>query len=231
MIIYIADIEVELIRKKIKNMHLYVLRPDGKIRITAPLRLSEDKIIDFITSRLDWIKKQQAKIALEPQDIPITYSSGDTLIIFGKPYILDVVESKKSGLNFFDGKAILYCKSNATDEQRKTIAEKAIRKALYAKIKPLCEKWERITALKASSYQIKKMKTRWGTCNTRTKKIWLNLELAKKNDECIEYVIMHELAHLRVSNHGKDFIAIMDYYMPKWRELRDILNQKYPFAE
>ena len=226
MKLYVSDIEIELIRKNIKNMHLYVLRPDGNIRLSAPLRLSEEKIIAFITSRYDWIKKQQAIIRAEPHSTPITYSNGDTLMIFGKPYVLSLTESKKSSFSFFNGKAELCCKANATVEQRKAIADKTLREALYTKIKPLFEKWESITGLCASSYQIKKMKTRWGTCNTRTKKIWLNFELVTKPSECIEYVIMHELAHLRVANHGKDFVAIMDCYMPKWKELRDILNKK-----
>ena len=224
MKLYVADIEIELIRKNIKNMHLYVLRPDGKIRVTAPFRLSEEKIISFISSRIDWIKEQQEKLNAEPHVKPITYSSGDKLIIFGNTYILDVIESQKNSFIFFDGKAELYCKSNATKEQRQAIVEKALRAALYEKVKPLLEKWESITQLKASSFQIKKMKTRWGTCNTRTKKIWLNFELVTKQTECIEYVIMHELAHLSVPNHGKDFIYIMQKYMPSWQALRDALN-------
>ena len=226
MKIYVADIEVELIRKKIKNMHLYVLRPDGKVRVSAPLRLSEKTIIDFVTSRLDWIKKQQAKLAFETRNEPTTYSNGELITIFGKVYVLTVVESKKNSFTFFNDQAILSCKQNSTEEQRKTIIEKTLRELLYEKLKPLFEKWEGITNLKASTYQIKKMKTRWGTCNTRTKKIWLNFELVKTYEECIEYVILHELAHLKVANHGKDFIAIMDYYMPNWKELREILNKK-----
>lgn len=224
MKLYIADIEVELIRKNIKNMHLYVLRPDGKIRVTAPAKIDENKVIAFVTSRLDWIKEQQAKLDAEPHLKPITYSNGDTLIIFGNVYVLEVIESKKNSFLFFDGKAQLYCKKNSTQNQREAIVEKALRNALYEKTKPLFEKWESITQLKSSSYQIKKMKTRWGTCNTRTKKIWLNFELVTKQVECIEYVIMHELAHLTVPNHGKDFIYIMNKYMPSWQEWRKILN-------
>ncbi|MBE6533929.1 MAG: M48 family metallopeptidase [Ruminococcaceae bacterium] len=226
MKIYVADIEVELIRKKIKNMHLYVLRPNGKVRVSAPLRLSEKTIIDFVASRLDWIKKQQAKLAFETRNEPTTYSNGELITIFGKVYVLTVVEGKKNSFTFFNDQAILSCKQNSTEEQRKTIIEKTLRELLYEKLKPLFEKWEGITNLKASTYQIKKMKTRWGTCNTRTKKIWLNFELVKAYEECIEYVILHELAHLKVANHGKDFIAIMDYYMPNWKELREILNKK-----
>lgn len=226
MKLFVEDIEIELIRKSIKHMHLYVLRPDGRVRITAPMRLSTERIVEFITSRTDWIRAQRAMIAAEPRIAPLTYSDGETIMIFGKPYILEVISSNKNNFSYLLGKAELYCKLSSTPEQRKAIVEKALRESLYAKIKPLFEKWELITGLKASSYQIKKMKTRWGTCNTRTKKIWLNLELVHKSDECIEYVIMHELAHLRVSNHGKDFIAIMDCYMPRWKEIREALNQR-----
>ena len=226
MRLYVEGIEIELIRKNIKNMHLYVLRPDGRIRLTAPMRLSEKRIIDFVLSRTDWIKDQQAKILSEPHSAPITYSSGDTLIIFGKPYALNVIEGKRSSFTLLGDKAELHCKSDTTIEQRESIVERAMRELLYARLGPLFEKWERISDLKSSSYQIKKMKTRWGTCNTRTRKIWINLELYKKSDECIEYVIMHELAHLRVPNHGRDFIAIMDLYMPRWRELREELNKR-----
>ena len=226
MKLLVEDIEIELIRKSIKHMHLYVLRPDGRVRITAPMRLSTERIVEFITSRTDWIRAQRARIAAEPRIAPLTYSDGETIMIFGKPYILEVISSNKNNFSYLLGKAELYCKPSSTPEQRKAIVEKALRESLYAKIKPLFEKWELITGLKPSSYQVKKMKTRWGTCNTRTKKIWLNLELVHKSDECIEYVIMHELAHLRVSDHGKDFIAIMDYYMPRWKEIREALNQR-----
>jgi predicted metal-dependent hydrolase len=225
MKLFVEGIEVELIRKKIKNMHLYVLRPDGKVRLSAPLRLSEDKIIMFIKSRLDWIKQQQQIIYSEPHDKPITYSSGEIIKIFGVPYTLDVIESNKSAFYFFAGIAKLYCRKNSTTEQKEAIVDKALREALYEKTKPLVEKWESITGLKSSSYQIKKMKTRWGTCNTITKKIWLNFELVRKSDTCIEYVILHELAHLKAPNHGNDFIAIMNRYMPSWKEIREILNK------
>ena len=226
MKIYVSGIEIEIIRKNIKNMHLYVMRPDGKVRITVPSRLSEKRIVDFISSHIDWIIDKQKEILDEPCTPPLTYTDGETLTVFGEPYTLEIIESNRNGLSFLGNKAILSCKASASADRRKEIIEKALREALYEKTAPLFEKWESITGLYASSYQIKKMKTRWGTCNTRTKKIWLNLELAKKPIECIEYVILHELSHLSVSNHGKDFQALMDRYMPLWRELRKKLNEK-----
>lgn len=225
MQIFIGGIEIELLRKKIKNMHLYVLRPDGNVRLSVPEKLSEKKIESFILSRLDWIQRQQEKINSEPHSEPLKYTTGEKITIFGKEYFLEIVYGNKNSFDFFNAKAILCCKASSTSEQREAIMEKALRKELYERTEPLFKKWELITDLHPSSYQIKKMKTRWGTCNTQTKKIWLNLELAHKNEEYIEYVIMHELAHLKVSNHGKDFIAVMDYYMPRWRELREKLNK------
>ena len=226
MKLYVSGIEIEIIRKNIKNMHLYVMRPNGKVRITVPSRLSEKRIMDFISSHIDWIIAKQKEILDEPRALPLNYVSGETLIAFGESYILETIESNRNGLSFLGSKAILSCKASATTERREEIVEKALREALYEKVAPLFEKWGAITGLHASSYQIKKMKTRWGTCNTRTKKIWLNLELAKKPVECIEYVILHELIHLCVSNHGKDFQALMDRYMPLWRDLRKKLNEK-----
>ena len=226
MYIQVSGFEAELIRKKIKNMHLYVLRPDGKIRITAPMNTPESRIRDFFESHIPWILKQHARLDAEPKALPITYSSGDVITIFGSPYTLEVAEGKKNSFSFFLGKAYLTCKPSSTQEEREAIIEKALRASLYEKLPPMFDKWEKITGLYSSSFQIKKMKTRWGTCNTRTKKIWLNLELAKKSDECIEYVILHELAHLKVPNHGKDFAYIMDKYMPNWRKIREFLNQR-----
>lgn len=225
MQIKVANLDVELIRKNIKNMHLYVLRPDGKVRITAPTRLSEERIRAFILSKSDWIYKQRQKIKAEPRPTPLSYSDGEALKILGSSYPLEVVVGKrKREFVFLGGRAILYDKKGSTPEQREKAVTQGLRKILSLKIEELLQKWERITDLHPSSFQIKKMKSRWGTCNTLTKKIWLNSALVHKSSECIEYVILHELAHLRVSNHGKDFVAVMDYYMPLWRDLKKELN-------
>lgn len=224
MQIFIDGLEVEIVRKRIKNMHLYVLRPDGKVRLTAPEGLSEERIRIFLFSRLDWIREQQKKISSEPRARALSYTDGETLTVFGKEYSIEVICSNRNGFDFSGDRAVLRCRATSTPKQREAIVEKALRESLYERIAPIFKKWETATNLHPSSYQIKKMKTRWGTCNTKTKKIWLNLELAHKSEDCIEYVILHELAHLRVSNHGKDFRQIMDYYMPCWKDLRTKLN-------
>ena len=225
MQIKIADINIELIQKNIKNMHLYVTRPDGQVKITAPAKLSEEKIRSFVLTKIDWIRKQQEKIKKEPRPVPITYSHGETLYIFGKPYSLEIIIGKRSReFVFIGGRAILYDKKGSTKEQREKAINEGLRLLLKAKISELLPKWEKITGLHPSSFQIKKMKSRWGTCNTLTKKIWLNLELARKKDECIEYVILHEICHLKVANHGNDLTALMNRYMPQWKELKKELN-------
>ena len=159
MQIKIANLDVELIRKNIKNMHLYVLRPDGKIRITAPARLSEEKIREFILSKLDWIYKQQEKIKCEPHQVPLTYSHGETLYIFGRPYSLEIIIGKRTReFTFSGGRAILYDKKGSTKEQREKAVNEGLRSALKLKIEELLPKWEKITELHPSSYQIKRMK-------------------------------------------------------------------------
>lgn len=221
----VGGIPIELQRKKIKNLHLYVLPPDGKVRVSAPLRLSGERIAEFVSSKLDWIHRQQAKLADKPQ-VPVpVYQTGETVFLFGKPFPLSVeCGDGKTSVHQEEEFVILHIRQGSTAEQRKTAVNEWYRALLKEKITLLLPEWERITGLYSDSWQIKNMKTRWGTCNTQTKKIWLNLRLAEKPVECLEYVILHELAHLKVAGHGKDFEAVLNRYMPDWRERRERLN-------
>ena len=161
----------------------------------------------------------------ERQDLK--YVSGEELYVFGKPYLLKVKHGcKRNSLMLQGNEAILTVRKESTVKQREAFINEWYRALLKEQIGVYLPKWEKITGLYSDSWQIKNMKTRWGTCNTRIRKIWLNLQLAKKPVECLEYVILHELAHLKVPNHGKDFIAIMDQYMPDWRAVRARLNGK-----
>ena len=226
MQIEISGITIDIQKKNIKNMHLAVLPPDGKVRVSAPMHLSDESIAMFVRTKLGWIKKQQEKFANQPRQSEREYISGETLYVFGKQYFLRVMYSDKGNSLVLKGnEAILTVRKESTARQREAFVNEWYRDLLKEKISIYLPKWEQITGLYCDSWQTKYMTTRWGTCNTNTRKIWLNLQLAKKPIECLEYVILHELAHLKVKNHGKDFIAILDTYMPYWRDTRKFLNE------
>lgn len=225
MLIEISGIEIEVIKKNIKNLHLVVAPPDGKVRVSAPVHLSDASIEMFIRTKLAWIKKQREKFEMQPRQSEREYVSGETLYVFGQQYFLRVEYSYKGNSLVLEGnEAILTVRKESTAKQREAFVNEWYRAMLKEKIEIYLPKWESITNLHCDSWQIKYMTTRWGTCNTNTKKIWLNLQLAKKPLECLEYVILHELAHLKIRNHGKDFIAYLDQYMPCWKETRKRLN-------
>ena len=226
MQIELSGITIDIQKKNIKNMHLAVLPPDGKVRVSAPMHLSDESIAMFVRTKLGWIKKQQEKFANQPRQSEREYISGETLYVFGKQYFLRVMYSYKgSSLVLKGNEAILTVRKESTARQREAFVNEWYRDLLKERINVYLPKWEQITGLYCNSWQTKYMTTRWGTCNTNTRKIWLNLQLAKKPIECLEYVILHELAHLKVKNHGKDFIAILDTYMPYWRDTRKLLNE------
>lgn len=225
MQILVSNIPVEVVKKKIKNMHLSVLPPDGKVRVSAPETLSDESIIMFVRTKIGWIRKQQEKFEQQPRQSERQYVSGETLYVWGKQYFLQVEYSYKGNSLILSGdKAILTVRKESTTKQRETFVNEWYRTLLKAEVEKYLPKWERITGLKCSSWQSKYMTTKWGTCNTSTCKIWLNLQLAKKPIECLEYVILHELAHLKVTNHGPEFVAILDQHMPCWRECKKQLN-------
>ena len=226
MQIQIADISVEIVKKEIKNMHLAVLPPDGKVRVYAPLAMPDEAIAMFVRTKLGWIRKQQAKFEAQPRQSQREYVSGETLYVWGRQYFLQVAYSYKGNSLVLDGnQAILAVRKESTANQRAAFVNEWYRGLLKAEVEKYLPKWEKITGLHCSSWQSKYMTTRWGTCNTNTRKIWLNLQLAKKPIECLEYVILHELAHLKVKNHGLEFIAILDQHMPQWRERKMLLNE------
>ncbi len=225
MQIMVSNISVEIVKKKIKNMHLAVLPPDGRVRVSAPMSLSDEAIVMFVRTKLGWIRKQQAKFEEQPRQSKREYVSGETLYVWGKQYFLQVEYSYKgNALTLSGDKAILTVRQESTTKQRENYVHEWYRGLLKNEVERYLPKWENITGLYCTGWQSKYMTTRWGTCNTTTGKIWLNLQLAKKPIECLEYVILHELAHLKVRNHGPEFVAILDQYMPYWRELRRQLN-------
>ena len=225
MQIVISNIPVEIIRKNIKNMHLSVLPPDGRVRVSAPTQLTDEAITMFVRAKLGWIKKQQEKFQQQPRQSERQYVSGETLYVWGKQYFLQVEYSYKGNAFTLSGDtAILTVRKESSPKQRESFVNEWYRNLLKQEVAKYLPKWEKTTGLYCSSWQSKYMTTKWGTCNPTSKKIWLNLQLAKKPIECLEYVILHELAHLKVHNHGPEFTAILDQYMPYWREHKRRLN-------
>ena len=226
MQILVANIPVEVVKKNIKNLHLSVLPPDGKVRVSAPETLSDDAITMFVRTKIGWIRKQQEKFELQPRQSERQYVSGETLYVWGRQYFLRVEYSYKGNSLVLSGdNAILTVRKESTVKQRETFVNEWYRTLLKAEVEKYLPKWERITGLQCSSWQSKYMTTKWGTCNTSTGKIWLNLQLAKKPIECLEYVILHELIHLKVRNHGPEFVTEMNRYMQNWHEIRNQLNE------
>ena len=221
----ISGIKIEVQKKNIKNLHLVVAPPEGRVRVSAPMHLSDESIAMFVRTKLGWIKKQQEKFKKQPRQTEREYVSGETLYVWGQQYFLRVDYSYKGNSLVLEGnEAILTVRKESTASQREAFVNEWYRALLKEKIETYLPKWEKITGLHCDSWQTKYMTTRWGTCNTNTGKIWLNLQLAKKPIECLEYVILHELTHLKVRNHSKDFVALMDQYMPYWRETKKLLN-------
>ncbi|MGN0806029.1 MAG: M48 family metallopeptidase, partial [Candidatus Coproplasma sp.] len=194
MEIEISGIKIEIQKKNIKNLHLSVLPPDGKVRVSAPTHLSHESITMFVRTKLGWIRKQQEKFDKQLRQSQREYISGETLYVFGQQYFLRVEYSYKGNSLTLSGKeAILTVRKESTAKQRENFVNEWYRALLKEKIEVYLPKWEKLTGLYCNSWQTKYMTTRWGTCNTNTKKIWLNLQLAKKPIECLEYVILHEL--------------------------------------
>ena len=222
----LGDVSIEVELKDIKNVHLSVFPPIGRVRIAAPRRMNLDTIRLYAISKLSWIKQQQQKFRNQPRETPRKYINRETHYYLGKRYLLKIVEHDatpfvKVNHNYLE----LYVRPNTTIEKRQAILDQWFRDQLKKLIPPVIEKWEKVMNISCNEVGIKKMKTKWGTCNAESKRIWLNLELAKKPFHCIEYIIVHELVHLLERTHNDRFIILMNTFLPEWKHLRNELNQ------
>ena len=225
MQIVISGIPIDIHKKNIKNMHLQIKPPNGQVVISAPLSMDDKAIEVYARTNLGWIKKQIEKFQQQPRSEKRQYVSGETMYIWGKQYYLSFVpDSRKNSFKIQGNSIVLSMRKNSTVKQREKYIREQYRRLLKGEIEKILPKWEQITGLHCESWQIKYMITRWGTCNTEKKKLWFNLQLAQKPVECLEYVILHELIHLKERTHNSIFIAYMDMYMKNWREVRKELN-------
>ena len=218
----VSDIDVEVTRKDIKNMYLRICPPDGRVVVSAPRRMSDADIKSFIVSKLPWIREKRAGILAKQQ---AQASDGhETLLLWGKRYPLSVREGKRFSLEIEGDEARLTVKAGSSEAEREAYLREWYRAELCREASRLVPIWEARTGLACSEWRTKDMKTRWGTCNTRDKRIWLNVRLAKHPTRCLEYVIVHELSHLVEPSHGPAFKALMDGFMPEWRDIKKELS-------
>ena len=216
--ITVAGIEAVLIRKNVKNVRVTIVPPDGEVRVSAPRLYPEALIRVFLAEKADWIRTHVEKVKKSHSNEPKNYESGETIRLFGTVYPLLVSENRKKNAVVLESDHVaLYLKSGITKEKREALVNEWLRERLQTEIAHFLPLWSERTGLVPSEWTVRNMTSRWGSCNTRTGKITLNLQLVRYPAACLEYVILHELAHLRVHGHGADFKAILDAYMPDWR--------------
>lgn len=219
-------ISIEILRKPIKNIHFRIYPPDGKVKVTAPLKLHLDFIRHQIEAKRHWILTQRAKLSAHPLQLPMTFKSGEQHEFLGKKYTLIVHEGMKNPQVLVQDEHIhCYTQSDASPSGIQKHLESWYKQQMQAHLPSLISKWETRIGVQANTWRIRVMKTRWGSCNTLAKRIWLNLNLIKKPLECLEYVIVHELVHLLEASHNKRFYALMDQFLPQWRDFKVLLKQ------
>jgi hypothetical protein len=225
--IKVSGLVVEVVRKRIKNLHLGVYPPEGRVRVAAPLTVKDEAVRLAVIGKLGWIKRQKAKFAAQARQSRREMVNGESHYYLGRRYRLRVIENAAESKVVIRNSSLLelHVRLGATRNQRARVLQNWYREQLKGKIPALIEKWQLVAGVKASEWGIRKMKTKWGSCNAKAGRIWLNLELAKKPVKCVEYIIAHELAHLKERRHNERFLEMMNRFMPRWRACREELNR------
>lgn len=223
----IGDVDIVVTKKDIKNMYVRVLPPDGKVKITVPFSAGDDVVRMFAVSRISWIKKQRAGFQAQARQTARRYVTGESYYVWGRRYRLDVQYSKKRNeVSLVGGRLVLQVRPEILLPQHERILNNWYREQLKRKLPDVIQKCEQVVGVHALEWKIKNMRTKWGTCNTDHKRIWINLQLAKKTPECLTYIVTHELVHLLVRNHNEQFRKYMDIFFPEWRVVKATLNQQ-----
>ena len=225
-IIEIAGIEVKVTKKNIRNIHLAVYPPKGKVTLACPEATADETIRLYLTSKIGWIRRQRKVLEEKERQSPREYVSRETHYFLGKAYLLKIIPTEgpnvvKAGKKFIE----INMHPNTSKARREELMREWYRTELKHLLTGIIEKWEKKMELRLEDWHVRQMKTKWGSCNPKKKHILLNLELAKKPVHCIEYIVVHELVHLLERTHNEHFVALMDRYLPNWRRLRDELNK------
>jgi len=224
--VQLGNIAVDVVLKDIKNVHLSVYPPSGRVRIAAPARMSLNTIRVFAISKLGWIKQQQKKLREQERETPREYLNRESHYLWGKRYLLTVKEeSGRVAIELRPRRIVLRLRPGAGDEKKQALFDEWYREQLRAAVFLLLAKWQPLMGVRVSRIFVQRMKTRWGSCNPMARHIRLNTELAKKPPECLEYIVVHEMLHLLEPTHNSRFIALMDRFMPKWQFYREVLNR------
>lgn len=222
----LGDMAVDVVRKGIKNVHLSVHPPTGKVRISAPSRMSLDTIRIYAISKLAWIRQQQRKLQEQERETPREYIDRESHYVWGRRYLLKVIESDQpASVEINHNRIILRVRPETNHAKRQTIMEDWYRDQVKKAVPLLVKKWERLIGVKVERFFVQRMKTKWGSCNALARTIRLNTDLAKKPPECLEYIVVHEMVHLLEPTHNACFVALMDQFMPKWDSCRVMLNR------
>ncbi len=224
-ILTIDGINVQLVRKRVKHLRLVVAPPDGRVRVSVPTYLPDDLVWMFLQERVDWIRDKQDRFSAYVEPPRLQYVSGEQHYLFGQAYRLYLIERPgRARVQVQDDRLLLFIRPCSTAEQRGRLLDHFYRAEMKKVVPDLLDKWQARIGRTASEWGVKKMKTRWGTCNITRRRIWLNLELAKRPVEALEYVVVHELVHLLERRHNDRFRALMSSFMPEWRSHKQALN-------
>lgn len=221
----VEGIQIELVRKRVKNLSLRVYPPDGRVRVTVPYGTPEQTIKDLVRKRASWIKAHQQRFRSLPQPTATLLISGETHYVAGQPYRLRLQIGSKKAVATQGSELVLRCTPECGRAERAAQLDAWYRKQLKQQLPHLVNSWSRAMQVQPPEFRIKRMSTRWGTCNPRARRIWLNVALAQRAPQLLEYIVVHELAHLLVPDHGPRFKAVMNQYMPDWRKLDAQLDE------
>ena len=225
--IEVGGTPVEVVRKDIRHLHVGVYPPGGRVRVAAPLHLDDDAVRLALVSRLGWIRRRQAEFARQARQSEREFVAGESHYFEGRRYRLDLIEGGgPPGVRLVNNtRMALQVRPGADRRAREDVLHRWYRGQLRGRLARLVARWEPKVGERVAEVRIRKMKTRWGTCNAAARRIWLNLELAKKPPSCLEYVLVHEMVHLIERAHNERFRCLMDGLMPRWRTHRDELNR------
>lgn len=224
--IQVGDISVDVIFKDIKNVHLSVHPPTGRVRISAPRRISLDTLRVYVIAKMDWIKRHQNKMQAQERETPRDYVDRESHYVWGRRYLLKVNEADQvPSVELKHNHMQLTVRPGSNLEKKEAVISTWYREEVRSAAIPLIAHWEKVMGVQVNKLYVQRMKTKWGSCNPRAGSIRLNSDLAKKPRQCLEYIIVHELAHLIEPSHNARFHSLMDHFMPNWRHHRDELNR------